>query len=119
MSSHLLGDLRDVCDHILLLDEGRVQLDGDIDEVLAAHRILIGPTAAESTVAGTLISATRTERQSTLLLREAEPAPEGWAGTEPDLESLVLGYLRASRERRGRVPEDRRHGTFWSFARTP
>jgi ABC-2 type transport system ATP-binding protein len=100
MSSHLLGDLREVCDHILLLDEGRVQLDGDIDEVLAAHRILVGPAAAESTVAGTLVSATRTERQSTLLLREAEPAPAGWAGTEPDLEALVLGYLRASRERR-------------------
>ncbi|MET0134741.1 MAG: hypothetical protein ABW215_14255 [Kibdelosporangium sp.] len=49
---------------------------------------------------GRLISATRTERQSTLLPREAEPTPEGWAGTEPDLESLVMGYLRASRERR-------------------
>jgi ABC-2 type transport system ATP-binding protein len=100
MSSHLLSDLREVCDHILLLDEGRVQLDGDIEEVLAAHRILVGPAAAESTVAGTLVSATRTGRQSTLLLREAEPAPEGWAGAEPDLEALVLGYLRASRERR-------------------
>jgi ABC-2 type transport system ATP-binding protein len=99
MSSHLLGDLREVCDHILLIDEGRVQVDGDIEEVLAQHRILVGPAADESTVGGTLVSATRTERQSTLLLREAEPTPEGWVGTEPDLESLVMGYLRASRER--------------------
>ena len=100
MSSHLLSDLHEVCDHILLIDEGRVQVDGDIQEVLARHRILVGPAADESTVEGTLISATRTERQSTLLLREAEPAPRGWASTEPDLESLVMGYLRASRERR-------------------
>lgn len=100
MSSHLLSDLREVCDHILLIDEGRVQLSGDIEEVLAQHRILVGPAADESVVAGTLISATRTERQSTLLLREADPTPEGWAGSEPDLESLVMGYLRASRERR-------------------
>ncbi|MET1072559.1 MAG: ABC transporter ATP-binding protein [Umezawaea sp.] len=100
MSSHLLTDLRDVCDHILLVDEGRVQVDGDIDEVLSGHRILVGPTADESTVEGALISATRTQRQSTLLLRGAERTPEGWVGTEPDLESLVMGYLRASRERR-------------------
>lgn len=99
MSSHLLGDLREVCDHLLLIDEGRVQVDGDIEEVLAQHRILVGPAADESTVEGTLISATRTERQSTLLLRDAEPTPAGWSGTEPDLESLVMGYLRASRER--------------------
>jgi ABC-2 type transport system ATP-binding protein len=100
MSSHLVSDLREVCDHILLIDQGRVQLNGDIDEVLTQHRILIGPVADESTVGGTLISATRTQRQSTLLLREAPPTPRGWARTEPDLESLVLGYLRASRERR-------------------
>ncbi|MEO6083126.1 MAG: ABC transporter ATP-binding protein [Umezawaea sp.] len=100
MSSHLLSDLREVCDHILLIDEGRVQVDGDIEEVLAQHRILVGPAADESAVEGTLVSATRTERQSTLLLRDAEPTPEGWAGTEPDLESLVMGYLRASRARR-------------------
>jgi ABC-2 type transport system ATP-binding protein len=100
MSSHLLGDLREVCDHLLLIDEGRVQVDGDIDEVLAQHRILVGPAADESAVEGTLISATRTERQATLLLRGTRQAPAGWAGTEPDLESLVMGYLRASRERR-------------------
>jgi ABC-2 type transport system ATP-binding protein len=103
MSSHLLGDLREVCDHLLLIDEGRVQVDGDIEEVLARHRILVGPAADESAVGGTLISATRTERQSTLLLRDAERAPEGWAGAEPDLEALVMGYLRASRERRSRA----------------
>lgn len=100
MSSHLLSDLREVCDHILLIDEGRVEVDGDIEGVLAGHRILVGPMADESAVGGTLISATRTQRQSTLLLRGAEPPPEGWVATEPDLESLVMGYLRASRDRR-------------------
>jgi ABC-2 type transport system ATP-binding protein len=100
MSSHLLGDLREVCDHLLLIDDGRVQVDGDIEDVLAQHRILVGPATDESSVDATLISATRTERQATLLVREARPAPPGWAGTEPDLESLVMGYLRASRERR-------------------
>lgn len=100
MSSHLLSDLREVCDHILLIDEGRVQLNGDIEEVLAQHRILVGPSADETAVGGTLFSGTRTGRQSTLLLREAGPTPESWAATDADLESLVMGYLRASHERR-------------------
>ncbi|PRY41263.1 ATP-binding cassette domain-containing protein [Umezawaea tangerina] len=100
MSSHLLADLREVCDHVLLVDDGLVQVDGDIEEVLARHRILVGPPTGESTVEGTLVSATRTQRQSTLLVRDAGPVPEGWADSEPDLESLAMGYLRASRERR-------------------
>ncbi|MDX8147234.1 ABC transporter ATP-binding protein [Lentzea sp. BCCO 10_0061] len=100
MSSHLLTDLREVCDHLLLIDDGRVQVDGDIEEVLAQHRFLAGPAADEASVDGTLVSATRTQRQSILLLRDPKPAPEGWSTTEPDLESLVMGYLRASRDRR-------------------
>ncbi|MET8759417.1 ABC transporter ATP-binding protein [Lentzea sp. NPDC004782] len=107
MSSHVLSDLREVCDHLLLVDEGRVQLDGDIEEVLARHRILVGPVAEESTVEGTLVSATRTQRQSSLLMRDAGPVPQGWAGTEPDLDSLVMGYLRASRERSPTTPRRR------------
>lgn len=99
MSSHLLADLREVCDHMLLVDEGRVQVDGDIEEVLARHRILVGPAADESAVEGTLVSATRTRRQATLLLKDSRPAPAGWTAAEPDLESLVMGYLRASRAR--------------------
>ena len=99
MSSHLLADLREVCDHMLLVDEGRVQVDGDIEEVLARHRILVGPATDESAVEGTLVSATRTQRQATLLLKDSGPAPQGWTDAEPDLESLVMGYLRASRAR--------------------
>jgi ABC-2 type transport system ATP-binding protein len=50
MSSHLLSDLREVCDHILLIDEGRVQVDGGIEKVLAQNRILVCPATDESTV---------------------------------------------------------------------
>ncbi|RJQ82820.1 ABC transporter ATP-binding protein [Pseudonocardiaceae bacterium YIM PH 21723] len=99
MSSHLLGDLREVCDHLLLIDKGHVQVDGDIEDVLAEHRILVGP-ADSPEPEGTLVSATRTERQATLLMRDTVSVPDGWAGTEPDLESLVMGYLRAARGRR-------------------
>ncbi|SDG90118.1 ABC-2 type transport system ATP-binding protein [Lentzea fradiae] len=102
MSSHLLTDLREVCDHLLLVDAGRVQIEGDVEEVLARHRILLGPVTGESELEGARVSATRTQRQATVLLRDAGPVPPGWAEVAPDLESLVMGYLRASRDRRKR-----------------
>src|SRR5437879_10891173 len=43
MSSHLLLDLERVCDHVILLAAARVQLCSDIEELLATHRMLVGP----------------------------------------------------------------------------
>ncbi|MFI9382125.1 ABC transporter ATP-binding protein [Kutzneria sp. NPDC052558] len=100
MSSHLLSDLSEVCDHLMLVDEGRVQLVGDVEDVLADHQVFVGPPAEESAVPGAVVSASRTERQATLLVRGADTVPDGWAAEQPDLESLVMGYLRASRDRR-------------------
>ncbi|EWM17186.1 ABC transporter ATP-binding protein [Kutzneria sp. 744] len=99
MSSHLLSDLSEVCDHLLLVVEGQVRLNGDVEDVLAEHRVLVGPRDDESAVSGVVVSASRAERQATLLVRGADPVPAGWVADRPDLESLVVGYLRAARER--------------------
>ncbi|MFJ5989135.1 ABC transporter ATP-binding protein [Lentzea sp. NPDC092896] len=37
LSSHVLAELEDVCDHLVLLADGRVRLAGDVSELLAAH----------------------------------------------------------------------------------
>jgi ABC-2 type transport system ATP-binding protein len=42
LSSHLVTDLERVCDHIILLSGSRVQLCGDIDTLLAEHKVLVG-----------------------------------------------------------------------------
>jgi ABC-2 type transport system ATP-binding protein len=39
LSSHLVTDLERVCDHLILLAASRVQLAGDIDALLAEHRL--------------------------------------------------------------------------------
>jgi ABC-2 type transport system ATP-binding protein len=39
LSSHLVADLERVCDHLILLAASRVQLAGDIDALLAEHRL--------------------------------------------------------------------------------
>ena len=43
LSSHLVAELERVCDYLILLADGRVQLCGEVDELLATHRRLSGP----------------------------------------------------------------------------
>jgi ABC-2 type transport system ATP-binding protein len=99
LSSHLIADLERVCDHIILLAESRVQLCGDIDTLLAEHKVLVGPrkntTALER--AHTVVHAVRTARQTTLLVRLGGPVFDpAYEAAEVDLEELVLGYMGAS-----------------------
>lgn len=99
LSSHLLTDLGDVCDQLLLLDEGRVQLSGDIEEILASHQVVVGPADVSLETDGVVVDSSHTARQTTALVRGGD-VPVGWESTRPDLEGLVMGYLRASRTRR-------------------
>lgn len=99
LSSHLLTDLGDVCDHLLLLDEGRVQLSGEIDEILSDHLVAVGPGEEELATDGVVVDSSHTARQTTALVRGGS-VPSGWETTRPDLEALVMGYLRASRTRK-------------------
>jgi ABC-2 type transport system ATP-binding protein len=99
LSSHLLSDLDGVCDHLLLLADGRVRLAGEIEELLAEHRLMIGPRGVLPFDPESVVEARFTARQSTVLIRDAaRPAPAGWILHEPSLEEVALGYLRQARE---------------------
>ena len=43
LSSHLVSDLERVCDYLVVLVDSRVQVAGEVDELLAAHHRLTGP----------------------------------------------------------------------------
>jgi ABC-2 type transport system ATP-binding protein len=99
LSSHLIADLERVCDHIILLAESRVQLCGDIDTLLAEHKVLVGPRKNTSALerAHTVVHAVRTARQATLLVRLGGPVFDpAYEACDVDLEELVLGYMGAS-----------------------
>ena len=49
LSSHVLAELEDCCDFLLLVHGGRVRLAGDIDELLAAHRLVVRPAPEAGT----------------------------------------------------------------------
>jgi ABC-2 type transport system ATP-binding protein len=94
MSSHVVAELQDSCDHLLLVGGGRVRLAGEIDELLAAHARV--STLSESTdlAPHTVVESRVTGRQLTALLRPAGHLAEDWRPTPPSLEELVLAYLR-------------------------
>ena len=37
LSSHSISDLERVCDYLIILSDARVQLAGDIDEIIRSH----------------------------------------------------------------------------------
>jgi ABC-2 type transport system ATP-binding protein len=96
LSSHLVADLERICDHLVMLSSSRVQVCGDIDEVLAAHRILVGPHKDTTAIERShrVVQATRTPRQTTLLVRLNGPVTDpAFKASHVTLEELVLGYM--------------------------
>jgi ABC-2 type transport system ATP-binding protein len=92
LSSHILADLERSCDYLLVLQGGRVRLSGDVDDIVAGHRQLVGPR--HLTADGTVIRERHTDRQSTVLVRTDVPIFDpGWTVHELTLEELILGYL--------------------------
>jgi len=96
LSSHVVADLERVCDYVILLAQGRVQLRGDVDELLSTHRRLSGPRrdAARLPASQEVIEESHTDRQSTLLVRTEEPVIDpSWSVEEVSLEDVVLAYM--------------------------
>ncbi len=96
ISSHLLHDLERVCDHIILLAAARTALTGDIDQVLQAHRWLLGPSRKATDIEPGIevIKATQTANQTRLLARLSGPVLDPrWEITEVGLEDIVLAYM--------------------------
>jgi ABC-2 type transport system ATP-binding protein len=99
LSSHVLAELERVADYLIVLSSGRVQLAGEIDDLLAGHLMLTGPAAEADTNAErlALVHARRGQAQAHLLVRVSgpdRPVPDGWEAHPVSLEELVMAYLR-------------------------
>lgn len=99
LSSHVLAELERVADYLVLLSNGRIQVSGEVDALLASHRVLVGPAADADRFAErlTVVHARRGEAQTHLLVRTngaADPVPNGWEAHPVSLEELALAYLR-------------------------
>jgi ABC-2 type transport system ATP-binding protein len=99
LSSHVLAELDRVADYLILMSQGRVQVAGEVDSLLARHRVLTGPAAEAGRCADRLsvVHARRGGAQAHLLLRTnatTDPVPPGWEAHPVSLEELTLAYLR-------------------------
>lgn len=98
LSSHVVGDIERVCDYLVIISGGRVQVAGDIDELLGAHHLLVGPRVGDDVRLPGLdvIKASHTERQSSIWARgRVAQLPDGWREAPLGLEELVITYLSA------------------------
>ena len=96
LSSHIVADLERICDRLIILANGRTQLVGPLEDILADHRLLTGPRTDATAVARVhqVIRESHTERQTTLLVRATGHVYDSrWEMHEVDLEEIVLAYL--------------------------
>ncbi|GAA4547101.1 ABC transporter ATP-binding protein [Amycolatopsis samaneae] len=102
VSTHAVAELDGVADYLLLLERGRLRVEGDIDDLLAAHLRYAGPRSATAPVPGEVVEARHAGGRSEFLLRvplgtvapETEPC---WAPRPVTLEDLVLAHLTNAR----------------------
>jgi ABC-2 type transport system ATP-binding protein len=97
LSSHVLAELERVADYLILMSRGRVQVAGEVDDLLACHRLLTGPAAEAGRYAQRpVVHVRRGEAQAHLLVRATadDPVPPGWEAHPVSLEELTLAYLR-------------------------
>ena len=103
LSSHLVADLERVCDYLIVLVDSRLQLAGEVDDLLASHRRLVGPRRDPASLPSgqAIIDESHTDRQSTLLVRCDGPVLDpAWAVEELSLEDIVLAYMGHARTTR-------------------
>jgi ABC-2 type transport system ATP-binding protein len=106
LSSHLVTDLERVCDYLVVLAASRVQVAGDVDDLLATHHRLVGlrRDPGDLPAGQTLLEASHTDRQSTLVVRgDATIDDPSWDVEPLNLEDLVLSYMSLAANA-GRTP---------------
>jgi ABC-2 type transport system ATP-binding protein len=96
LSSHLIADLERVCDYLIVLSAGQVQLSGEVTDLLTSHYRLSGPYRNRESLPAdqTVIEESHTDKQSMLLVRTREPILDpAWAVRPVSIEDLVLAYM--------------------------
>jgi ABC-2 type transport system ATP-binding protein len=104
LSSHVLSDLEQVCDYLVVLVDSRVRLAGEVDALLAGHHRLTGGRGDFDALPAPIevIQAEHTARHSTAIVRSDLPLPASLPDGQPiTLEELTMAYLMRAAEETG------------------
>ncbi len=99
-SSHVVAELERVCDYLVVIAHGGVQAAGEVDGLLAGHRLFVGPAIDAPRVSARvrLVHRRFVGRQAHLLAQvngSRPDLPDGWEAQTVGLEELILAYLRS------------------------
>ncbi len=100
LSSHIISDLERVCDTLLLLTHGHMQLCEDMDSIRATHKRLISHKLPVAPLAAhhEIIAELQGDHQTALIARLNGPLfATGWEMQDLPLEEIVLAYLERAR----------------------
>ena len=102
LSSHNISDLERICDYLIILASGKIQLVGDIDTLTMQHKRLVGPSEQAETIVSDseLIHSHSIGRQTTMLVKSkgAIAISDRWDIQDVSLEDMVLAYLENSQQ---------------------
>lgn len=96
LSSHLVGELARVCDHLVVIRDGSLRLAGELDEVLSEHHWISASSEDIQRMRSRVevLTESRHERHIRLLIRTKEPLLNPALSVSPaTLEDVVLAYL--------------------------
>ena len=100
LSSHMLAELERVTDYLVLISQGRVRLNDEVEMLLARHRLVSAATPdLLHGIEGEVIESNAAGAQTHQLLRLASPEdalPPGCESRPVGLEELALAYLRGA-----------------------
>jgi ABC-2 type transport system ATP-binding protein len=100
IASHVIADIERVSDHIVLLSEGQVRLEGSVEELISSHRLLTGAARPLGRISGVqeIVRERHSGRQMTLLARlNGRVVDPSWSVDEIGLEDLLLAYMAPER----------------------
>ena len=96
LSSHVVSDVEQACDRLVVLGAGRKLLDEDVATAVAAHRVVAGD--ALTLAVGRVVASYLDQRGGILTLVDVSGGIDpGVPMREALLEDVMLGYLAAGR----------------------
>ncbi|MGV4923254.1 ABC transporter ATP-binding protein [Streptomyces sp. BHT-5-2] len=108
MSSHMLTEVEEMCDHLLVVAGGRLRMAGPTEALVPAHTLVTGRTVdgrvpGELAERHTVVESRVSGRQFSAMVRPAGPLadrPEAtpdapWDVMAPSLEEILLACMRA------------------------
>jgi ABC-2 type transport system ATP-binding protein len=103
LSSHVITDIEQACDRLIVLGKGHTLLDLTVAEALAHHRVAEAASLAAAGSADVIGAFPSPDGVPLALIRVAGPTPlnELPAGRPATLEEIVIGHLAAGRTRAG------------------